>query len=147
MSSDKQLLYVQNRTKELFLKLNKIRIAALVFLIVIFGIVIFIEPFTFGANIYSFLLILVVVALALLINGITRRIDIDRNMNENQIKMYWIIFISFMAIATLILYFQGVFTRIDSIGLLILLAAYQLVGYAIHKFIEQNPVEIEKWFQ
>jgi hypothetical protein len=51
---------------------NKTRIIASICLVVLCAIAIFSPAFTFGANIYSFLVILVVVSLVLLLYGITR---------------------------------------------------------------------------
>jgi len=68
-------------------------------------------------------------------------------MNESQNKAFWILYIGFVVIGTVSIYFQGAFTNISKTGVLILLVSYLAVAYAIHKFVEKNPKEVEKWFQ
>ena len=68
-------------------------------------------------------------------------------MNENQKKAFWVLYIGFLVVATISIYFQGVFDGISIIGTLIILVAYLMAAYAIHRYVEKNPVAIEKWFQ
>jgi TM2 domain-containing membrane protein YozV len=66
------VLVEQKAFRKISMNKKKVGIVAVLFLIIIFGIAEFYPLFTFGANIYSFFVILGIVALVLLLDGITR---------------------------------------------------------------------------